>query len=261
MLLDERRRKILEVIERNGFISINALGSQLPASESTLRRDLEYLDRIGQIRRTRGGAAYVGNSLRAYEDRIAVAAPEKRSIGQAMANLLAPGETVLLDGGTTTFEVARALAGKSLQIVTNSLPIASLLMNRPEIELIFLGGYLYPKTGVTLGPIAVNSLTGIRANRLVMSVGGITEEGLFNTNSLLVETEQRMIESAEEVCVVSDSGKLGKAALAKIAPLSVVHHLITDRRIPQSWREHLAEQNIQLTIAEPTPNDSSARHD
>ena len=249
MILDERRRRILEFIEKNGFISLHDLAGQFPASESTLRRDLEYLDRIGQIRRTRGGAAYVGESLTAFEDRTGEAAPQKRRIATAVAELIQPHETILLDGGTTTFEVARALSGKPLQIVTNSLPIATLLVNRPEIELVFVGGYLYPKTGVALGAGAVAALSQIRVRRLVMSVGGLTEEGLFNTNSLLVETEQQMVEAAEEVIVASDSGKFGRPALARIAPLSVVDRIVTDEGITDHWRAIFTREEVEVTIA------------
>lgn len=249
MLLDERRRRILETIEENGFISLQELAGRFPASESTLRRDLEHLDRIGQIRRTRGGAAYVGESLTAFEDRTVEAAPQKRRIAAAIAELIQPGETILLDGGTTTFEVARALVGRPLQVVTNSLPIASLFVNRSEVELIFVGGYLYPKTGVALGALAVSALSGIRVRRLVMSVGGLTEEGLFNTNSLLVETERQMINAAEEVVVASDSGKFGRPALAKIAPLNVVDRVVTDEGITEHWRGVFAREGIELFVA------------
>lgn len=249
MLLDQRRRRLLETIEENGFISLHDLAIRFPASESTLRRDLEYLDRIGQIRRTRGGAAYVGDSLTAFEDRSVEAAPEKRRIAAAVAELIQPHETILLDGGTTTFEVARALAGKPLQVVTNSLPIASLMMNRSDVELIFVGGYLYPKTGVALGAAAVAALSQIRVRRLVMSVGGLTEAGLFNTNSLLVETEQQMIEAAEEVIVASDSGKFGRPALARIAPLGVADQIVTDDRVSEHWRTLFAQEEIQVHIA------------
>ncbi len=249
MLLDERRQRILETIEQNGFISLQHLAGRFNASESTLRRDLEYLDRIGQVRRTRGGAAYVGESLTAFEDRTVEAAPQKRKIAAAIADMIQPGEAILLDGGTTTFEVARALLGKSLQLVTNSLPIASLFVNRPEVELIFIGGYLYPKTGVALGALAVAALSGIRVRRLVMSVGGLTEEGLFNTNSLLVETERQMIEAAEEVVVASDSGKFGRPALARIASLEVVDRVVTDEGIPDRWRETFARERIEVTVA------------
>ncbi|MBA3311718.1 MAG: DeoR/GlpR family DNA-binding transcription regulator [Planctomycetota bacterium] len=249
MLLDQRRQQILKAIEEKGFISLHELAGRFPASESTLRRDLEYLDRIGQVRRTRGGAAYVGDSLTAFEDRTVEAAPQKRRIAAAVAELIQPYETILLDGGTTTFEVARSLAGKPLQVVTNSLPIASLLVNRPEVELIFVGGYLYPKTGVALGTVAVAALAGMRVRRLVMSVGGLTEAGLFNTNSLLVETERQMIETAEEVIVASDSGKLGRPALARIAPLNVADHVVTDDGVTESWKNIFAREDIQLTVA------------
>lgn len=248
MLLDERRQRILEAIEENGFISLHDLAGRFPASASTLRRDLEYLDRIGQVRRTRGGAAYVGESLTAFEDRTIEAASQKRRIATAIAELIEPGETILLDGGTTTFEVARALAGRPLQVVTNSLPIASFFVNRPEVELIFVGGYLYPKTGVALGALAVSALSGIRVRRLVMSVGGLTEDGLFNTNSLLVETERQMIEAAEEVIVASDSGKFGRPALAKIAPLDVADRVVTDDDITPHWRDVFARDGIELTV-------------
>jgi DeoR/GlpR family transcriptional regulator of sugar metabolism len=141
------------------------------------------------------------------------------------------------------------LAGKPLQVVTNSLPIASLLVNRAEVELIFVGGYLYPKTGVALGALAVSALAGIRVRRLVMSVGGLTEEGLFNTNSLLVETEQQMIDAAEEVVVASDSGKLGRPALAKIAPLGVADRVVTDDGVADNWREVFRREGIEVTVA------------
>ncbi len=248
MLLDERRRKILDSIEATGFISLQDLAGRFPASESTLRRDLEYLDRIGQVRRTRGGAAYVGESLTTFEDRSDEAAPQKRRIAAAVAELIPAGETVLLDGGTTTYEVARCLAGKALQVVTNSLPIAGLLVNRPEIELIFVGGYLYPKTGVALGPLAVAALESVRVRRVVMSVGGLTADGLFNTNSLLVETERRMIEAADEVIVACDSGKFGRPALARIAPLSVVDRVVTDEGLTDAWRETFRREAIEVTV-------------
>ena len=186
MLADHRRQIILDVAEKKGYASLQDLMEATEASESTIRRDLELLDSFGQVRRTRGGIAYTGESLVTFEDRSFRGLTEKQKIARAVANIVQPGESVLLDGGTTTLEVARNLMGMPLQVVTNSLPIAQLLINSPSIELIMIGGYLYPKTGVALGPIAVEALKRIRVQRLIMSVGGITEEGMFNSNSLLV---------------------------------------------------------------------------
>ena len=157
---------------------------------------------------------------------------------------------MLLDGGTTTLEVARNLIGKQLQVVTNSLPIVNLLVGAADIELVYLGGYVYPKTGVALGSLTIETLKWIHARRLVMSVGGITEAGLFNSNSLLVETERQMIEAADEVIVVTDSAKLGHTELAHLCPLGDVQKMVVDDGISDEWRTNLEQNNVELVIAE-----------
>lgn len=250
MLLDERRQNVLQIIEKEGFVSLNRLSEHVGASESTVRRDLEYLETIGQIRRTRGGASYVGESLTALDERITKSLPQKQAVGKAAAALVQPGEAVLLDGGTTTLEVARNLAGKSLQVVTNSLPIANLLSSQPNIELIVLGGYVYPKTGVALGPVTMAALAQIHVRRLFTGVSGITERGLFNSNTLLVDTERCMLSAAEEVIVVTDSSKLGHSALAHLCPLDKVHRVIVDAGISEEWQKTFANIGVEVTIAE-----------
>lgn len=250
MILDQRRHQILQVIEQDGFVSLQSLVERVGASESTIRRDLEHLDKIGQIRRTRGGAAYIGESLSGLEERGTQATAEKQAVARVAASLVEPGEVVLLDGGTTTLEVARHFIGKSLQVVTNSVPIINLLMNQPQIELLQVGGYLYPKTGVALGPLAVSALKQIRVRRLLMSVSGITERGLFNSNTLLVETEQQMLESADEVIVVADSTKLGRSGLAQICGLERVHKIVVDSGISPHWVDTLKRAGLDVLIAD-----------
>ena len=237
MLLDQRRDVILQLIQKQGFASLQSLSEATGASESTLRRDLELLDRNGQIRRTRGGAAYVGESLTPFEVRRDRASAEKQRLGKRTAELIQPGETVLLDGGTTTLEVARNLAGKSLQVVTNSLPIVTVLAGAPDIELIFLGGYLYPKTGVTLGPLTTAALERMKVRRLVLSAGGMTTDGLFNSNSLLVDAERKMIEAADEVVVVADGTKFGHSELAFLCGWKVVDRIVVDQEPAPEWRD------------------------
>ncbi|ODA32621.1 DeoR/GlpR family DNA-binding transcription regulator [Planctopirus hydrillae] len=249
MLLDQRRRHVLELIEEKGFISLHELATKTGVSESTLRRDLEYLDGIRQVRRTRGGAAYVGESVVSLEERSVTSLVEKQRIARSISETIGSGETVLLDGGTTTLEVARALIGKELQVVTNSLAIANLLVNSPGVELIFLGGYLHPKTGVTLGPLLNLALSQLQVPRMVFSVGGVTEKGLFNSNTLLVEAERRMIDAAERVVLAVDSRKFGKAALSPLCPLDRVHEIVTDEGIPEDWRKRIEELGIELRIA------------
>ncbi|MEQ9410520.1 MAG: DeoR/GlpR family DNA-binding transcription regulator [Fuerstiella sp.] len=250
MITDERRATILRIAEESGFVSLQRLMAEVGASESTIRRDLEYLDTQGQLHRTRGGAAYAGESLTDFDIRQHRASLQKRRIAERMAGLIMAGETVLLDGGTTTLEVARNLAGKSLQVVTNSLPIASLLMNQPGIELIFVGGYVYPKTGVALGDQAIRALKDINVSRLVMSAGGVTADGLFNSNALLVETERQMIEAAERVTLVADSSKFGQRALSQLCSLSAVDEVVTDDGLTQNWREVMEAGGIRLEVVD-----------
>lgn len=248
MLLDQRRDEILQLIEKQGFVALQELVDRLGASESTVRRDLEYLDGIGQIRRTRGGAAYTGDHLTPFEERGTTALPQKQRLARAVAEEIEPGETVLLDGGTTTLEVARCLANKSLQVVTNSLPIANLLVNQSNIELILIGGYLYPRTGVALGSLAAAALNDLHVSRVIMSAGGITEKGLFNSNTLLVECERQMLRAAQEVWVVADSSKFGRSALAHLCPLSAVRRMFADDELPDKWKHVVQDAGVELTV-------------
>ncbi len=248
MLVDERRAQILSIAEESGFVSLQQLAARIEASESTLRRDLDYLASAGQIQLLRGGAAYAGDSLADFDARLSHASVQKRGIAKRTAKLINPGETVLLDGGTTTLEVSRYLSGKPLQVLTNSLPIATLLMNRTGIELIFIGGYVYPKTGVALGELAVASLGSLHANRLVMSTGGITGDGLFNSNALLVETERQMIRAADRVTLIADSSKFGHRALTHLCALDAVDELITGDGISDRWKGVMTDAGIHVEV-------------
>ena len=123
----------------------------------------------------------------------------KRQIARAAATLVQPGETILIDGGTTTFYLAEELLGRPLQIVTNSLPIANLFLNDENVELILTGGLMYPRYGVLLGPTAENMLATIHTKTLFFSVAGIHDGMLYNQNLLLVQAEQRMMQQAQQV--------------------------------------------------------------
>lgn len=256
MLLDERRTRILQYIEEKGFVSLQMLVEHFGISESTARRDVEYLDGISKVQKTRGGATYIGESMTSFEERTVAALKEKQLIAQAVADMVDSGDVVLLDGGTTTLEVARRLIGRSLTVVTNSVPIVNLLINQSGIELIAIGGYVYPKTGVALGPIAQAALKAVHARRLIMSVGGITAAGLFNSNSLLVETERQMMESADEVWVVTDSSKFGHSALTHLAPLQAMDRLITDEGLTDEWRQRLEDAGVDVVV--PGPREEAA---
>ena len=251
MLAESRRRALLELITRQGFATLEELVRVTGASESTIRRDLEALDQAGSIKRTHGGAVCSGDvrGMPALDDRETTAAEEKRAIGRLVAGLIDDGETVLLDGGTTTLEVARALVGRPLQVVTNSLPIATLLASSKDTDLILIGGYVYPRTGVAMGPLAVATMQGIRVRRAVLGAGGITSEGIFNSNSLLVETERQMMTCGQEVLVVADGSKFGRQSLSRLCGLDEVDRVATDAGIAPADRAMLENAGVEVLVA------------
>ena len=163
---------------------------------------------------------------------------------------IADGASVLLDGGTTTLEVARLLVGRSVQIVTNSLPIAMLFSSRHEADLVLLGGYIYPRTGVALGPWTVRMLEDIHVHQAILSVGGVTDKWLFNSNVLLVETERQMMRCADEVVVVADHTKIGRPALAQLCEVSAIDTLIVDADLNADQRRLLDRTDVRVLIAD-----------
>jgi DeoR/GlpR family transcriptional regulator of sugar metabolism len=251
VLVEERRQRVLDLISRQGFIGLADLARLIQVSESTIRRDLDYWHQQGVLKRTHGGAIYLGDglSLPALEDRSASQIEEKRAIARTVAARIQDGDAILLDGGTTTLEVARLLVGRPLQIVTNSLPIANLFASNRETDLVMLGGYVYPRTGVALGPLTVRMMEDVHVHQTILSVGGITAKGLFNSNLLLVETERRMLRCADEVVVVADHTKIGRQALAFLCELSTIDTLIMDAGITPEQRQLVEEAGVRLLIA------------
>jgi DeoR/GlpR family transcriptional regulator of sugar metabolism len=251
MLAEPRRRRLLELITRQGYATLDELVRVLGVSESTIRRDLENLDLAGSIKRTHGGAVYAGEvrSMPAFDERTGTAAAEKRSIGQAAAALLEDGDTVLLDGGTTTLEVARALIGRRVQVVTNSLPIAQLLASSQQTDLILIGGYVYPRTGVALGPLAIATMQSIRVRTAILGAGGIVAEGIYNSNLLLAETERQMMSCGQEVMIVADHTKFGRLALARLCGLEEIDSIIVDSGLADEHRALVEAAGVTIHIA------------
>lgn len=250
MIVEERRQKVINLVSERGFVALGELAQQLQTSESTIRRDLDYLDEHGFIKRTHGGAVFLGDAgagLPALEERSQRELEEKRQIAQAAAARIKDGDAILLDGGTTTLEVARLLVGRRLQIVTNSLPIANLFASSRETDLVILGGYVYPKTGVALGPLTVKMMDDIHVQQTILSVGGVTAKGLFNSNLLLVETERAMMRCADEVVVVADHTKIGRQALAFLCELSAIDTLVVDSKItPEQVK--IIDSDVRLIV-------------
>src|SRR6188474_774969 len=250
---DDRRTKLMENIRQRGFASLPALAEELAVSESTVRRDLDFLEESGVAQRTHGGVFYTGASpkLAHFDQRQSLNWDKKRRIAALASRLIDDNDTILLDGGSTTYELAQLLVGRPLQVVTNSLPVANLFTSSENADLVFVGGYVHAKTGVSIGPYANQMLAGLNVRRAVLSVAGINERGCFNSNLLLVETERAMMTSAEEVIVVADSTKLGHTSLSRLCDLNELDVLVTDDEIDNPWRERVAAANVKLMITDP----------
>ena len=248
MLAETRRQQLLDLIVRRGFATLDELVRALGVSESTIRRDLEALDLAGTIKRTHGGAICSEEirTMPTLEERSHTQAAEKRAIGLATAALIEDGDTVLLDGGTTTLEVARALAGRAIQVVTNSLPIAQLLASYKETDLILIGGYVYPRTGVAMGPIAISTMQGIRVRLTILGANGIVDGGIYNSNSVLVETQRQMMECGQEVLIVADSSKFGRFSLSRLCGLAEIQALVSDPALPEDSTVALVAAGVKV---------------
>ncbi|MSR79476.1 MAG: DeoR/GlpR transcriptional regulator [Gemmataceae bacterium] len=251
MLVEERRQRVLDLISSKGFASLGDLSKQLGASESTLRRDLDHWHNQGVIRRTHGGAVFVADSnpLPTLEERFSRQLEEKKQIARAVSDHIRDGDTVLLDGGTTTLEVAKLLVGRPVQVVTNSIPIAQLYSGCRDTDLVLLGGYVYPRTGVALGPLTIRMLDDLHFRLMVMGVEGITDKGLFNGNLLLVETERAMMRRADELVVVADHTKIGRPGLAWLCELRDVDTLVVDPAIKPEARKTIIEAGVRLIVS------------
>ena len=247
-----RRSRLIDFIRIRGFAALDELVGELRVSESTIRRDLDALEEQGLARRTHGGVLAAGGPprLAEFDERQPAHWAAKRAIAATAAAVIADGETVLLDGGTTTYEVARLLVGRSLQVVTNSLPVANLFASQARTDLVLLGGYVSPRTGVCLGPYANELLGRLHVTTTVLSAAGITAEGLFNAHLLLAETEQAMLRAAGRVIVVADSSKFGRKSLTFVSGLDTVDLVVSDSDLAAPWREIVVNAGAELRVAD-----------
>ncbi len=251
MISEERRSRLLELVRVGRFASLPELAESLKVSESTVRRDVEYLETQGSVRRIHGGVLYAGNSpmLPHFDARQGMQWEQKKAIAAQAVGLVEDGDTILLDGGSTTYELARLLVGRPIHVVTTSLPVANLFASDTSSDLILVGGNICPRTGVARGPHAIQMLSMIRVRKTILSVAGINEEGFYNNNLLIVEAEQQMMQSADEVIVVADSSKFGRQSLTHLCPLAEVDHIVVDEGISAQWREKIVAAGVNLHVA------------
>src|SRR3954469_5274022 len=212
MLIVDRQNRLKALIAQRGTSDLDSLAGELRVSHSTVRRDVEMLEQAGLVERTHGGVVWLGEKNNgsggrpyAFDQRMGYRRDEKEQIARAAANLVKPGQTVLIDGGPSTFYLARELIGRSIQLVTNSLPIGNLFLNDENVELLLTGGLVYPRYGVLLGPHVEGFLSSIHASTMFLSCAGVHEGSVYNQNLLLVHAEQQMMRQVQQVVLLVDS--------------------------------------------------------
>jgi DeoR/GlpR family transcriptional regulator of sugar metabolism len=253
----ERRRKILEIVQETGGRSVTELCEQFDVSEMTIRRDLRDLDREGLLRKVHGGA--VSNLGRSYEPPYAVRTTrndeKKRAIGRLAASLVEDGDSLALDVGTTTLEIAHALQGKrNLTILTASLPIANEIVANlsltTEVRLILTGGIVRSGELSMIGSIAARTYSDFHVDKAFIGVGGISlDAGLTEYNLEDAMVKKPMIQNAQQRIVVADSSKVGRTTFTAVAPLTVANTLVTDSDIDRTMLKALQDLGIEVMIA------------
>jgi DeoR family transcriptional regulator, fructose operon transcriptional repressor len=249
VLIVERQQRVLEILRQQHAAQLEALADAVGVSVSTVRRDLETLEQRGLVRRTHGGAVLEGpttngGTVSMLADRMRENIEAKQAIGAFAASLVQPHMTVLLDGGSTVLYAARQITARPLQVVTNSLPIAALFADDDQVELLVIGGNLYPRSGVLVGPIATGCLADLHANLMLFSLAGIIGDEAFNQNMAMAQVEQAMLRQSSQSVMLMDSSKFGRKSLTRVCALGEVDHIVTDSAVKPQWPPHLGSRLI-----------------
>ncbi len=250
----QRRAKILELIESEGQVQVLRLSKMFRVSTVTIRNDLDHLEKKNLLIRTRGGAIRpqrVGIDFKLNE-KAQKHFKEKQAIGRKAAELIQDGDTIILDSGTTTMEIAKNLGNfKNLTVITNALNIAQQLADFTNIRVLVPGGILRKNALSLVGPMAETAIRNYFCDKLFLGVDGIDAQyGISTPNVEEAYLNRIMIDISREVFVVTDSSKFNKRSFALIAPMAKVNGVITDAHIPEAEKERIEKQGIQVIIAD-----------
>ncbi len=234
---NQRVEMILDVLSREGFISVSELAGRLDMSEMTIRRDFDRLESEGLVRRTRGGAVPENRTQidLNYQARQRLRAREKDSIGKLAAKMVTRGQRIFLDAGTTVLAIVKYLRGiDHLQIITNSIPAQMELMNYSSVEVILVGGNVLPLTLSTVGPIAQEMIANMRFDWAFLGTGGIdVNRGLTHSTLEEIPIKKTAAASAEKVAILADHTKFGQNALAMFMGFDKIDMIVTDQALPE----------------------------
>jgi DeoR family transcriptional regulator, fructose operon transcriptional repressor len=248
-LAPQRQDRLRAVLRQNRVVRVEDLCRQLDASPATVRRDLDHLEKLGEIQRVHGGAVSMENGLQEplFDAKTSIAIKEKRRIAQAALGMIRPDETVYLDGGSTVLALARLLRDRTnVTVATNSLRAAHELAGHGP-RLILIGGELRRLSQTVVGPLTRHVLNELHLDKAFMGTMGLSlREGLTTTEPGEAFTKELVMERAREVILLADSSKVGKVSFARAGKLEKVHTLITDAKIDRPFVRELGKRGIKV---------------
>jgi DeoR/GlpR family transcriptional regulator of sugar metabolism len=250
---EERQSNIINLLVRQGRLSVGEIVEQFKVSEATARRDLEALSEQGKLQRVHGGAIFSQQAppelpiLQRTQDQ----AEKKARIGRRAAELVNDGETVFLGSGSTVLEVAHHLKHRrGLTVITNSLPVLNALSGLPDVQVIALGGVLRDSELSFIGHLTEQALAEVHADRVIVGVHAISlEHGLTNDYLPETMTDRAILKAGGEVILTADHTKINTISTAFLAPITSIHTLVTDQDAPAEFVTALESQGIKVIIA------------
>ncbi|PRX10708.1 UNVERIFIED_ORG: DeoR family transcriptional regulator [Martelella mediterranea] len=252
----ERHRIILSAVQEKPVATVAELVDLTESSEATIRRDIAALHVQKRLRRVRGGAEalsppqFVGLAGRPFSVNEMMNARQKQAISKAAVALCEDGDSIIVNGGTTTFQMVHHLANRRLQIFTNSFPIAEHLLKHSKNTVMLSGGVIYREQNVILSPFENDVTRNFWAKRMFMGAQGIGPLGLMEADPLLIQAEQKLIDQAEELVILVDSSKFKQRSSLILCDLKRISTVITDSGLQASDARMLEEAGVSVIIAD-----------
>ncbi len=251
---NDRHRVILSAVQDRSLVTVADLCNLTGASEATVRRDINALDDAGKLRRVRGGAEaltttpFVGLAGRPFSYNETINISEKQAIAAAAVELCSDGEPIIINGGTTTFQMVHPLASRQMQVFTNSFPIAEHLLKNSRNTVLLSGGVIYREQNIILSPFENDVTRNFYAKRMFMGAQGLGPLGLMEQDPLLIQAEQKLIGQAEELIVLADSAKFEVRSSLILCPLARIDTIITDDGIDDRTASMLEAADVKLIV-------------
>ncbi|MES0884197.1 DeoR/GlpR family DNA-binding transcription regulator [Roseibium sp. SCP14] len=252
----ERQRIILSAVQDRPVVTVQELVALTDSSEATIRRDIATLHVQKKLRRVRGGAEsihppqFVGLAGRPFSVNETINIAQKRAIAQKAVELCEDGDAIIINGGTTTFQMVHPLATKRMQVFTNSFPIAEHLLKNSKNTIMLSGGAIYREQNIILSPFDNDVTRNFYAKRMFMGAQGLGPLGLMEADPLLIQAEQKLIGQADELVVLVDSSKFSARSSLILCPLERISTVVTDEGIPDSAANMLEQADVKLIVAQ-----------